>query len=165
MVCTSSVVLKLFVAVLLALQGIILIWFSMIVKVAYKVVSGEGADDTRSDDEESESEEVVEEIPGGGVTESKGVGVRKNLCLPTSSRPIEKEVDFEDMRISPSPRPFRRRTPAVRRSDGNANSTMTTTSSSPSPSTTTSTTTTGLNLSSTSNRKELLGKIGCDKGS
>ncbi|OZJ06938.1 hypothetical protein BZG36_00116 [Bifiguratus adelaidae] len=40
-----------------ALQVIILIWFFMILKVAWKVISGNSAEDTRSDSEESEGEQ------------------------------------------------------------------------------------------------------------
>ncbi|KAK0569777.1 Sphingosine N-acyltransferase lag1 [Tilletia horrida] len=42
------------VALLVALQIILLIWFWMIVKVAYRVITGSGATDTRSDDEDSD---------------------------------------------------------------------------------------------------------------
>ena len=41
-----------------ALQCVLLVWFSMIIKVAYKVLSGAPADDSRSDDEDDEEEEI-----------------------------------------------------------------------------------------------------------
>ncbi|RPD66723.1 longevity assurance proteins LAG1/LAC1 [Lentinus tigrinus ALCF2SS1-7] len=41
-----------FLAMLIALQIIQLVWFWMICRVAYRVVTGQGAEDSRSDDEE-----------------------------------------------------------------------------------------------------------------
>ncbi|KAM5540340.1 hypothetical protein V8D89_005798 [Ganoderma adspersum] len=41
-----------FFCMLVALQVIQLVWFTQICRVAYRVVAGEGAEDTRSDDEE-----------------------------------------------------------------------------------------------------------------
>jgi very-long-chain ceramide synthase len=141
LVCFNDGIMKVFLGVLLVLQGILLIWLSMIVNVAYKVVSGEGADDTRSDDEDSESDEGEAEDPIDRI----------RLCVeprPYTNLPIEKEVGFEEMRISPSrlgrASPVRR---SVRKSDGHAAAT------------------TGVSLRGPSNRKELLGRIGCDKGS
>ncbi|KAJ2990738.1 hypothetical protein NUW54_g8384 [Trametes sanguinea] len=46
-----------FFAMLVALQIIQLIWFWMICRVAYRVVTGQGAEDTRSDDEEDEEDD------------------------------------------------------------------------------------------------------------
>lgn len=48
------------VALLVALQFILLLWFAMIVRVAYKVVTGSGASDTRSSGEELSDEEERE---------------------------------------------------------------------------------------------------------
>lgn len=44
-----------FVALLSSLQFIQIIWFGMICRVAWRVISGKGAEDTRSDDEGDES--------------------------------------------------------------------------------------------------------------
>ncbi|KAL7282270.1 hypothetical protein ACG7TL_003740 [Trametes sanguinea] len=46
-----------FFAMLVALQIIQLIWFWMICRVAYRVVTGQGAEDTRSDDEDDEEDD------------------------------------------------------------------------------------------------------------
>lgn len=145
LVCFDDGIMKVFLSVLLALQVLLLIWLSMIVKVAYKVISGEGADDTRSDDEDSEydgegAEEAIDRIR---------LCVEPRPLVPLTNLPIEKEVGFDEMRISPSRRvgrasPARR---SVRKSDGHAAAT------------------TGVSLRVPSNRKELLGRIGCDKGS
>lgn len=45
-----------FVTLLVALQVILCIWFGMIVKVAWRVISGDGAVDSRSDEETTEDE-------------------------------------------------------------------------------------------------------------
>lgn len=46
-----------FVTLLSLLQVITLVWLYMIFRVAYKVVTGTGAEDTRSDDEDEGAEE------------------------------------------------------------------------------------------------------------
>lgn len=46
------------VGLLVALQFILLLWFVMIVRVAYRVVTGAGATDTRSDEELDEEDEL-----------------------------------------------------------------------------------------------------------
>jgi len=43
---------KIFIALLSMLQILLLLWFVMIVKVALAVVTGKGAEDSRSDDED-----------------------------------------------------------------------------------------------------------------
>jgi acyl-CoA-dependent ceramide synthase len=45
-----------FLSLLLALKVILLIWFGMIVRVAWTVINGQNADDSRSDSEEEEEE-------------------------------------------------------------------------------------------------------------
>ncbi len=50
----------LMVGLLVALQIILLLWFAMIAKVAWRVVSGSGAHDSRSDDEDSDEDEEEE---------------------------------------------------------------------------------------------------------
>ncbi|GBE79426.1 TLC domain-containing protein [Sparassis latifolia] len=49
---SSRLIYDTFLAMLSMLQGIQLMWFWMICRVAWRVVSGQGAEDTRSDDEE-----------------------------------------------------------------------------------------------------------------
>lgn len=144
LVCWNTGIRQVFLGALLALQGMMLVWLTMIVKVAYKVISGEGADDTRSDDEYSAAEE--EEVED--AIDKIRLCAEPRPYVPLSNLPIEKEVGFEEMRISPSrlgrASPVRRST---RKSDGHAAAT------------------TGVSLGGPSNRKELLGRIGCDKGS
>lgn len=144
LVCMNTGIGQVFLVVLLALQGLLLIWLWMIVKVAYKVLSGEGADDTRSDDENSEAKAEDTRDPIDQIH----LCVEARPYVPLSNLPIEKEVGFDEMRISTSR--VGRASPvgrAGRKSDGHAAAT------------------TGISLRGHNNRKELLGRIGCDKGS
>ena len=57
LVCWNDNIKWTFLGMLLALQCVCYsCWFGMIIRVAYKVLSGQGADDTRSDDEDEEDE-------------------------------------------------------------------------------------------------------------
>ncbi|CAD6893233.1 unnamed protein product [Tilletia laevis] len=60
------------IAGLVALQVLLLMWFVMIVKVAYRVVTGSGAADTRSDDEDED--DVVEGSDDEVVTNGANSG-------------------------------------------------------------------------------------------
>ncbi|KAA8892987.1 TLC domain-containing protein [Sphaerosporella brunnea] len=59
-VCFTPPIQRTFVALLVGLQIITLIWLFMILRVAYRVVRGAGADDTRSEDEDEEDDELEE---------------------------------------------------------------------------------------------------------
>jgi hypothetical protein len=60
------------VALLMALQCLLLGWFVMIVRVAYRVITGGGAADTRSDEELSEEDEkAIEEVEVKEMQEAK----------------------------------------------------------------------------------------------
>ncbi|TKX27195.1 sphingosine N-acyltransferase-like protein FUM18 [Elsinoe australis] len=62
-VCFNNNIRLSFLGLLLALQGLTVIWFGMICRVAYGVLTGGAAEDTRSDDEgEDEEEEEVQEV-------------------------------------------------------------------------------------------------------
>jgi acyl-CoA-dependent ceramide synthase len=52
LVCFNPVIRHGFLGLLLALQILTLIWFGMILRVAYSVLSGKAAQDSRSDDED-----------------------------------------------------------------------------------------------------------------
>ena len=110
---------------LLSLQAILLVWGGMIVGVAWKVVKGGEAEDSRSDEEE-ECEEVTEDE-----------GTHKGEPL-TELPPLEKEVGVEAINLSSRKSSPGRR---FRKAAG---------------------TSSGVTLHS--DRKELLGRIGCDKG-
>lgn len=140
MVCWNNNIKWAFLGMLLALQGILLMWFTMIIKVAYKVLSGQGADDVRSDDEDEEEDEEVD-------FESEKQKLVERVHASVESRPlIEKEVFSTEYKPA-TPRsgrsPVRR---GSKRRDGTGHSS-------------------GINVLNASDRKELLGRIGCDKNS
>lgn len=118
LVCYNQTVKWSFLSMLLFLQALTLMWFTMIIRVAVKVLRGTGAEDTRSDDEgddlEDEDEVVYEE-----------------------AQPLEEEVGVEDIDL----KNWERRT-GVKRTAAAA---------------------TGVSLPGHSDRKELLGRIGCEK--
>ena len=58
--CYSLPVQRTFLALLVFLQFITLLWLYMILRVAWRVVRGIGADDTRSEDEDEEDDELKE---------------------------------------------------------------------------------------------------------
>lgn len=62
LVCYNHTIKWAFLTPLLFLQVLIVIWFAMIVRVAVKVIRGDGAEDNRSDDEADEEEEEEEFI-------------------------------------------------------------------------------------------------------
>lgn len=53
---------------LVALQFLLLLWFAMIVRVAYRVVTGAGAQDTRSDEELSDEDEQELSLVEGAIS-------------------------------------------------------------------------------------------------
>jgi acyl-CoA-dependent ceramide synthase len=118
-----------FLSALLFLQGITIMWFSMICRVAYKVLQGAPADDVRSDDDDDELEEEAESdegLPSPPPYQRVAGG---------DERPYEEEVGVESINLK-----------------GRAAN----------PSRKKNTSATGVSLPGHSDRKELLGRIGCD---
>ncbi|KAL9938149.1 hypothetical protein V8E36_002772 [Tilletia maclaganii] len=79
------------IGLLVMLQCLLLIWFGMIVKVAYRVVTGSGAADTRSDDEDDLdfSEDLDDEenaSENGHVATSAHNGVKPTATAPSGLR-------------------------------------------------------------------------------
>jgi acyl-CoA-dependent ceramide synthase len=117
-VCFDKTVRWCFLSMLLFLQGITLVWFTMIIRVAINVLKGAGADDSRSDDEgdgledDDEDEFIYEEA-------------------------LEEEVGVDEIDL----KNWERRSGLKRQSA----------------------TATGVSLPGHSDRKELLGRIGCEK--
>lgn len=70
-ICFTKPVHMSFIWLLVALQVITLAWLYMILRVAYRVVKGAGADDTRSDDEDTADEADEEELNEAGVDKVK----------------------------------------------------------------------------------------------
>ena len=135
LVCWNGNIGRGFLGLLLALQVILCMWFIMIMRVAYKVVTGQGADDSRSDDEDDEEEEEDEDE----VKLSREPYDSPKVQEALENTYIEKEVlstEFERSSRSPTRKTSRRK-------DGNGHSS-------------------GINVLG-SDRKDLLGRIGCDK--
>lgn len=109
-----------FITLLVFLQTLAIVWFTMIIKVAVKVIRGDGADDTRSDDEDEAEEEDVED-----------------KYVYEVAQPLEEEVGVEAIDL----KNWERRS-GVKRSVGHAS---------------------GVSIPGHSDRKELLGRIGCEK--
>ncbi|KAK5991241.1 Sphingosine N-acyltransferase-like protein FUM18 [Cladobotryum mycophilum] len=101
---------------LLLLQVITIVWFTMIIGVAVRILRGQGADDSRSDDEgDDEDDEYFYE----------------------EAQPLEKEVGVESIDFH-----YWERRTGLKRQGG---------------------ATSGVSLPGHSDRKELLGRIGCEK--
>ncbi|KAI9832135.1 MAG: hypothetical protein M1819_004486 [Sarea resinae] len=136
-VCFSRRIKWMFLSMLLLLQVLTLMWFGMIVRVAWRVINGGAAEDSRSDGEEDEGEHhdhcADEHVLDGQVYEVDEV--------ITVAPPLEEEVGVEAINLKGRNSPTRR----FRKSGGSAAS--------------------GVSLPGHhSDRKELLGRIGCDKG-
>jgi acyl-CoA-dependent ceramide synthase len=129
-VCFNNGIKWGFLSALLFLQGITLVWFSMIVRVAINVLRGGEADDVRSDDEGDavEEEEIHEKLVHA---------MEDRIEEFDEPQPFEEEVGVEAINL-------RGRTSNARyRKSANHAS--------------------GVSLPGHSDRKELLGRIGCDK--
>ncbi|KAK4157370.1 TLC domain-containing protein [Chaetomidium leptoderma] len=120
-VCWDETIKWWFLSMLLFLQCLTIMWFSMILRVAVKVIKGAPAEDVRSDGEGGEGE--------GGEDEDEFVY--------EEAQPLEEEVGVEEIDL----KNWERRT-GVKRS---------------------APTTTGVSLPGHSDRKEFLGRIGCEK--
>ena len=126
--CQTALTTGIFVFLLLFLQAILIVWFGMILGVAYRVLRGQGAEDSRSDDEEDDAEDAE------AAFEAQ---TPQFIEVPA---PLEEEVGVEDLELARSPRS---RSSRRYRKGAGASS--------------------GVTLPH--DRKELLGRIGCDKGS
>lgn len=150
LICWDNKIKWAFLSVLIALQVILLIWFGMILRVAYKVLRGGEAEDSRSDDEleegndergetdphPPEKDEEEEEEEDMSNEHEKDVLAAAIEVLP---RPLEEEVGVEAINLSSSIKSSSSR--RFRKGGGTAS---------------------GVTIPS--DRKELLGRIGCDKG-
>lgn len=137
LICWDNKIKWAFLSVLIALQVILLIWFGMILRVAYKVLRGGEAEDSRSDDElEEGNDERGSDSPEKEENMSNEHG---EVLAIEVSRPLEEEVGVEAINLSSSRKISSRR---FRKGGGTAS---------------------GVTIPS--DRKELLGRIGCDKGS
>ena len=142
-VCWNENITLGFLGLLLALQGLLLAWLAMILRVAYNVLSGKGADDSRSDDEGEAEEDDIQDVKEATL-QIQGHGAHRNHYQPATAKrkefkPKEEEVGVEGLSFAK-----RRASPvnSYRKSGGM---------------------TSGISISGHSDRKELLGRIGCDK--
>jgi acyl-CoA-dependent ceramide synthase len=137
-ICFNSRIRVSFLSLLGALQVLTLIWFGMILRVAYSVLSGNAAEDVRSDDEEDdeiEEEEVEVEIP-----------YFEKQAENAKAYPIEEEVDADALNHG-GKRWDQNGSPIVRRSSRRTARA------------------TAISIPGHGDHKELLGRIGCDKPS
>lgn len=130
LVCWNDRIKWMFLSTLLILQIILLIWFGMIVKVARKVLRGGEADDVRSDGEDAEEDEDLDDPCEKDPYEED---------VAADIPPLEEEVGVDAINLK-----SRKTSPGRRYMKVGS---------------------TASGVTIPSDRKELLGRIGCDKGS
>jgi very-long-chain ceramide synthase len=162
LVCWNNNIKWLFLSMLAALQVILLLWFVMIIRVAYKVITGQGADDSRSDDEDDGEEEEEEAL----LDEKSPIGSIKSPADPPPYLETEVLSTDPDFSISKSSRQTRSSRTNLSKSSAESRHSTPDSTNSKRKSKHESAHSSGVNLLGTSSdRKELLGRIGCDKSS
>jgi acyl-CoA-dependent ceramide synthase len=152
-VCFNNRIRVSFLSLLMALQVLTLIWFGMIIRVAYRVLSGKNAADTRSDDEgdDEEEEEEEDELTEEEIEVYDSAGLVGNIANGQAQMFIVEEADGANVglngasktkKVESAPTPVRRssRRIAVTKASG-------------------------ISIPGHGDKKELLGRIGCDKPS
>jgi acyl-CoA-dependent ceramide synthase len=141
-ICWNPSIRHYFLGLLLFLQALCCVWFAMVIKVVYKVLSGTGADDVRSDDECDEDEdEPIENDPTSSIFNSVTTCAESGMsAMPT---PKEEEVGVDALTFARLNGASQRRQQARRESARSS----------------------GISIPGHGDRKELLGRIGCDKPS
>jgi acyl-CoA-dependent ceramide synthase len=124
-VCFNNKIRLAFLGTLLALQVITIMWYVLIVRIAWRVVKGGNADDERSDDDEEV--EMIEEL-------DEHQDQKQGRAEPL----LEEDVGVESISFK------NRGSPPWKLRKGQASAS-------------------GVTLPGHSDRKELLGRIGCDK--
>ena len=142
-VCSNKRLQGSFIILLLLLQVITIIWFGMILRIAYRVLSGQGsAEDTRSEgeDEDEDEENAKKEAEADAMRKRDHTNVQRSpKPLASTTSYIEEEADVESLYFTRHNPKRHYRKPSAR--------------------------TTGLSIPGHADRKELLGRIGCDKPS
>lgn len=136
-VCWNPQIRYYFLALLLTLQVLCCIWFGTIAKVVYGVLNGNAAEDLRSDDED-EGEDVEQD-------QTKTIFNMATTCSESglsSLAPKEEEVGVDALTFARMNGASQRR--QARRESCRAS---------------------GISIPGHGDRKELLGRIGCDKPS
>lgn len=137
-ICWNPNIRYYFLGLLLTLQVICVVWFGMVVKVVYRVLSGSGADDVRSDDE-GDDEEIEQDPTRSFLNAATTCGESGMSSLMT---PKEEEVGVDALT-------FARMNGASQRRQAKRESSRAS----------------GISIPGHGDRKELLGRIGCDKPS
>ncbi|ETI23757.1 hypothetical protein G647_05563 [Cladophialophora carrionii CBS 160.54] len=177
LVCWNNSIKWGFLSMLAALQVILIIWFGMIVRVAYKVITGKGAEDVRSDDEDDDEEEEEEHDKMEDEKSPRDYVDKVKLCVDPQVEYLETEVLSTDTNFSVSKSSKARTKSRSKSKSASPSSSKGRRSSSESVAASStsglrrkqkhdSAHSSGVNLlGPSSDRKELLGRIGCDKGS
>jgi very-long-chain ceramide synthase len=159
LVCFNKNIKQSFFGLLLALQVLTLIWFAMILRVAYGVLTGKNAEDMRSDDEASDLE--VEEIEIDDLDwELEKSTTPSSLAAMAQAEAQLPEMDAHESALEHhfaeaarnSSRPG---SPSVSASGSGARNKRTRGAAR----------TSAISIPGHGDRKELLGRIGCDKPS
>ncbi len=132
-ICLDSSVKSVFLGLLLMLQVLSIVWFGMIIKVALSLVKGESANDTRSSDEDEAGDEEDEE------DEEDEKGQKEKLKCEeaiSNGKPQHPTLDGK-ARASGSDSPPPRQTSLFQRG-------------------------TGIRVPGSRDRKELIGRVGCN---
>lgn len=137
-ICWNPSIRYYFLALLLTLQVFCCIWFSMVVRIVFKVLNGASADDVRSDDEGDEEEDVTHEKTRSILNAVPTCTESGMSAMPTYK---EEEVGVDALTFARMNGASQRR--VARRESSRAS---------------------GISLPG-GDRKELLGRIGCDKPS
>lgn len=87
-----------------------MLWFTMIIRVAYRVLKGQGADDSRSDDEDEDDAESDADVD----TEKS-----QHLLDAEPPKPVEQVVGVEELNIKRKSSPSTRFS-AVRKEQGSS---------------------------------------------
>ena len=144
-ICWNPQIRYYFLGLLLFLQGICCVWFTMILRIVYKVLSGTGADDVRSDDEGDDEDELLEHDPTSTIFNAIPTCTESGMSsMPSSmgsSLPKEEEVGVDALTFAKMNGASQRR---QARREARAS---------------------GISIAGHGDRKELLGRIGCDKPS
>jgi acyl-CoA-dependent ceramide synthase len=144
-ICWNPSIRYYFLGLLLFLQALCCVWFSMVIKVVYKVLSGKGADDVRSDDEDCEaSDEEIEHDRTSTLLNSVTTCTESGMSAMPSRLAYshEEEVGVDALTFARMNGASQRR--QQRRESSRAS---------------------GISLTGHGHRGELLGRIGCDKPS
>lgn len=137
-ICWNPSLRYYFLALLITLQVFCCIWFGTISKVVYKVLSGAPADDLRSDDEGGEEE--IDDDQTRTILNAATTCAESGMSA-MSMAPKEEEVGVDALT-------FARMNGASQRRQNRSS---------------TSSRASGISIPGHGDRKELLGRIGCDK--